>query len=712
MAQAAQSLEDETATAARSGSIEDLALIEDAVDSSLVSLLETYAPPHRFDQLPADGLPGRFSIALNQPLAQFDTFGAKAFAATCQFDASKSVYALVFDPRIPYRKQTIEKIKGLEHPGLLTVYDAATVRLSQWGEARLVAFLDRPQGTRLSEILKDGRRFQDNAILDAFLTPVIEGLMAMHELGLRHGRLNPDNIYVGDKAVLGECISEPHGLSQDYLYEPIERCMADPYGKGMATPKSDAYAVGVLAYELMHGLERFRAMEKSDYIKGLLTYGSYHLFTTNKEISDSFTDFFRGLFNENKTERWGMEQLRSWLGGKRFNLIQPSLPKEASRPFTFMDENYVSLRSLAYAIHHNWPQAAKELRSSKLDRWLQMSAHKPQLAERVERILRTTGGADSKNPKLNNEFTARMIIALDTNGTIRMDKIALNVDGIGTSLAYYLRNHMQSELNQLVDVVAFDLPSFWADMNEGPKTEETSDVLWKLQHLRLQMQSQVIGYGMERAMYTLNPSLPCLSDLLLTHHTTTMEEVLLTLDALAKEKAQNTSLLDRHLAAFLASKLELNKEIKFHNLSKIPKLRDHPELQVMRMLSMAQDRIERRKLVGLNCWVAMRLQKLSEHIHNRKARQQLMDVLRQAASTGYISQVLAALVENNLAKDDLDGFSRAAAMFARNKKRLDVLGNPKTVASMSRDLGGRIAVFTAYVILGITVYVLVEQYYL
>lgn len=711
-AAAAQSLEDETASAARTGSLEDLALIEEHVDSGLTSLLESYTPGYRYEDVPLNGIPDRFMIDMNQPLPQFDSHSAKAYMATCLFQSSRQVYALVCDPRSPYQMRTIEKMRGMQHASLLTLHDAQPVRLSQLDAVRLVLFLDKPMGARLSDLLANGKTFHENYVIEQFLTPIVEGLAVMAEQDIFHGRINPDHIFVDEKVVLGECLSELPGLSQPALYEPVERALADPCGKGSATSKSDGYSLAILAYEMLYGLERYRSVDPITYIKNIHEYGSYHLLTTNRDITDTFNDFFRGLLNEDKHERWGLEHIRQWLGGKRYNIIQPSLPKEASRALTFNGQEYVSLRALAQAIFRNWARAGKELRGARVDRWLEMSAHRRETAEKVERILRSTGGESATAQKLNNEFAARMIVALDPTGPLRMEKIALNVDGLGPCIAHFLLNGMHQELGLLVEVINCDLPNFWADMSEAEKTPETSNTLWKLQHIRLQISMKAIGFGMERAMYTLNPNLPCLSEMLLRYHVTTAEEALAVLDALAVSKGRDTSLLDRHLSAFLASRLEMNKEVKFHQLAKMPALRDNPELQSLHILMLAQERLDKRKLVGLATWCAMRLEKLAENIHNRRTRRQLIEALRNAAATGYLSRVLAVLVESDLAKEDQNGFTRASALYARNFKRLGVLENPKTVAHMSRDLGGRISVFISYLILGITVYVLLEQYYL
>lgn len=712
MAEAARSLQAETAEAGRSGSIEDVALIEEYVDSGLAALLDGHEPRYRFDRLPIDSIPDRFTIHLSQPLPGFDSGNAKAYAATCHYLKDRPIYALVLDNKLPYRTDQIEAMKALQHPGVLTLHEAAHIRLSNPSEVRMVLFFDRPRGRTLAELIASGQSFNEPFIIRTIITPLCEALMAMRDIYVHHGRIHPSNIYLDERLQIGECLSEPCGVRQELLYEPIQRALSDPMGKGPATSQSDAYAIGILAYELLYGLQRFREVDSASWLRYVLEMGVYHVLLSNKEPSEAFTDFFRGTLPENLDERWGIEQVNLWCTGKRFNLIHPSLPNESTRPFLINDTNYFNRRALAHAIHKNWNRAAKDVRHSKLDRWLETSAHHADIADRVERIIRTTGGENSNNVKMNNECLSRVILSLDPMGPIRMDRVAFNVDGAGTATAYFYRQSMQQELNLLSEIIDLDLINYAAEFQEEKRGSATSSAGWKLQNLRAISKMKGIGFGIERVLYALNPGFACQSELLAAHHVTTLDDALYALDALAIKHAHNTSLLDRHLCAFLASRIDLNKEITFSQLAKFPVLRDNPELKAMRILAAAQEKAGRHRLLGLATWAAMRVEKLADNIHNRRARKQLRQSLKSAANTGYISHVLAALIESDVTKDDYTGFAKASMLYARNVQRIETMENPKTVDSMSKDLGARIAVFVAYLVLSITVYILIDQYYI
>lgn len=708
MAQAAASLEPPS----MSSGMDELAMLEEHIDSGLSSLLDSHEPSYRFDALPTDVIPDRFALHFSRPLPALDSGGARAYEASCLFANDRAVYGLVLDAKTPHNTPMISVLSGIAHPHILTPIDAAAIKISQLNEVRMVIFFDRPKGATLADIIASGQTFGEKHIIHNILTPICDALIMLREHGISHGRIHPRHIYIDERVVLGECVSEPQGLSQELIYEPIERALANPVARGFATPKSDVYSLAILTYELMFGASRLREADGALYIKSILEMGAYHLLTASKDLSDDIADFFRGALCEDMQERWGLEQVRNWLGGKRYNLIHPSLPTESSRPFTFADADYYNARAVANAIARNWARAGKDIRQAKLDRWLAVSAHKNDKAERVERIIRSTGGDRSTNPKLNNEMSARLIIALDPNGPIRHEKIAMNIDGIGALAAQLLRHNHTQELAQLIEVVEFDLPNYSGDNATVEKSGIISDILWKFQTIRMYIKQKDLGFGFERLLYSINPHLPCQSDLLLAHHVTDIEHALRVLDSLAIINARDTSLLDRHLCGFLAANINLSKEIKFTHLAKMPKLRDNPELKALKIISMAQEKVGNLKLVGLATWAAMRVEKQIEQIHNRKTRNKLKEKLKNAASSGMINQTLNALTESDMTREDHAGFSKAAAVYDRNRNRIESLSNPKMVEKMSKDMGGRISVFLAYFVLCVTVYILIDEFYI
>lgn len=692
-------------------SADDTPLIEEQIETGLQSLLDGYRTSYDPSGERKDELQQRFTLFPNERIPEFDHAYAKAYRASDAFNPTRQIYAMISENGLPYRQNATQAMLGVSSPYITVPQGAGTVACSHLNESRHVVFMEQPAGIRLSELMKTQPRLHEHKIIDHVLQPAIRAMLAMRERKVSHGNFHPGSIFIGtDQSVIGECFTMPPSTQMHYLYHPLERLMCNPLGHGEPSEQTDAYALGMLAYELLYGLDQFRALEKEDYIKLSINLSTYQLFANNRDFSDAFQDFFRGTLNDNPSERWGLDQLQQWLSGKRFNMIAPSPPKEAVRPYAFGGENFFSRRLLAHVFHGHWREAVKEVRGTKLERWCETSLHRPEMAERIERALRIAGEASTE--RHISDMMSRIIAILDPVGPIRSMSLALRPDAIGPMLAYQLPQEDQTELNQLLGMVESDISSYWAELSDANRGGEMGQTLWKLQRMRPFMKFKTPGFGIERVLYDLNPSLPCQSDMLKQYHITTAAEALRTLDALAKHMAPNTSFLDRHLAAFIASKIDMGKEIRLNDLASIPTLMSNQELVVLKILAKAQqkgDKKEKLELVGLCTWAAMRIEKMIDHIHNRMFRRRLKQQLRRLAATGDLNEVLTAIINREVAVRDYDGFAKAIALHEMNHKKIEKLENPRLLNHMANDMGGKISSTMAYVGLVVTTYIVISN---
>ncbi len=679
--------------------IDEPVLIEEQVDTGLKPLLDSYRPAYPLESETPNTLNRRFSFSPERPLPMLSHAYAKAYEAQDSTNPQRRLYAMVLENRLPYRQQAMADMHGLNNPSGTMLVGYGTVSCSHLGESRMVLFLDQPGGTRLSETIQNQTRIHEHRVIDFVLQPALRALLVMRDKKLSHGNIRPEAFFIGEQTTLGECFSAPPGTLTHYLYEPPERINATPLGRGDADEKGDVYALGVLAYELLYGLDKLKDLGQDEFNRRSLNTGIYHVFSNNREFSDLFSDFFRGVLTDNPNERWGIDQLAQWLGGKRFNMIAPQAPKEAGRSILFMEEEYYSRRLLAYMFQKYWRDTAKELRSLRLDRWVEMSLHRPDMAERLDRAMRIAGNASTERQV--NDMMTRVIAILDPLAPIRCLHIGARPDGFGPLLADLLQNDSPTELNELLNFIETDIANFWSDLDGFNKLGD-SQTFWRLQRVRPFLKSRAFGFGVERLLYELNPSLPCQSELLRAHHITTPADALKALDALAKQAAPDTSFVDRHLAAFLAAKIDMSKEIRLIDLSTMPVLANNPELVVLKIIARTQQKYERLNLVGLSAWAAMRVEKMLDEIHNRVVRKELKLQLKKLASSGSMNDVLSAVVNREIALQDHEGFAKAIALHQINHMKIERFQNPKLIERHANDLGGRLASLIASAVLIIT----------
>lgn len=682
-------------------------LIEEKVETGLAELMASCRSNFSPGGEHKDELQSRFTIHVQRPLPSFSHDTAKAFEATDTANPDRACYALVLDNWLPYRMRMLEMVAGNNHSNLQNVLGFGTVNLSHLNEARMVIVFERIDGKRLSESAAGEKRIHEHQVIDHVLSPLAKALQLFRDKEMVHGGINMQSVFLGENFVLSECVSYPCGHYQHYLYEPLERLMADQNAKGAGDAKTDVYAAGVLAFELIYGIEHLHKLSRDDYIRAALELGPYQIFSAGREISVNMADFFRGILNDNRHERWDLDQMVAWLGGKRFNMIVPPTPREATRALTFVGQEFYSRRALANAFHKNWRVAIKEVRNLRLDRWFEMSMHRPELADRVERILRIGGEATSE--KNNNDMMSRLVSNLDPVGPIRTTDLALRPEGIGQLLADLFQRGLPQEMSQLMDVLEYDIPNYWAYLTEESKSNFLSQILWRCQRVRPYIKNRALGFGLERLLYEFNPNIACQSSIVKKHHVLTLPELLRTLDAIAHQQAPHTSFIDRHLIAFIAAKLEMGKEQKITDLTAMPTLANHQELIALRILGKAQQRHEKLVLPGLATWVAMRVELLLNEVHNRTNRKKLKLKLKTAAASGNINDVLSIIVNREMATKDFEGFARAVALYEHNDNAIAQLNNPKLIGRHANELGGRIAMLIAYFILFTSAYLMFSQ---
>lgn len=674
-------------------------LIEEQVDTGLKELMESFRPTYTPGGSVADELDERFLLHVDEPLKELDHPYAQAFKATDRNAAKHQAYALVLSTGLPYRQQAITDAIGLNNPYVSVPLGAGTMRCSHLNESRFVIFLELPKGRPLTSLIQSKTRLHESKVISNILLPACQGLIALRERKIHHGNLRPETFFYGDTPMLGECFSALPSALGSYLYESSERMMADPLGQGDANEKSDVFALGMLAFELMYGLEKFKAMTRDEFIQRVLRQGTYGVLAGNRDFPAAILDFFRGTLNDNIVERWTLDQTLQFLEGKRFNLIAPAAPKDASRPFNFAGESILGRRLLAHLLHRNWREAVKDIYSLHIERWCESGLHRPELVEPMERAVRI-GSDRNANERQISDMMVRVLTLLDTNGPLRSRSLSVRPDGIPVMYAA-LYGKDEAEFNQLVTMIDSDAPGYWSEQSTLPKTNDFSQAIWRIQRARpfVNVKNRMLGFGFERALYDLNPSLPCQSPLVKAYHITSVPDLLLTLNVLAKSQTAEHSIVDKHIAGFIASKIDMRKQVRLADLTSIHSLHNNQDLIMLLILGKAQQRHPHLDLVGLATLSAMHIEKMLAEVHNRLIRKQQKLKLKKRAASGNINEVLVCVLNRDVGDEDNRGFVLAMAQHEINFKKMEFLNNPLIVQYRTRKMGGQMALMISYIAL-------------
>lgn len=651
--------------------------------------LRAYRPTYSLSGVTPNVLNGRYHIRTDQPLPEFSRPQMKACAVADANGVLMPYYAAICESSLPYRHTSMEKLMGVDHPHLIRLVDHGVVLLGDMGEQRHVLLFEKPQGRTLAELMAEGMTFNEQRLHEQILTPLSSVLTALEELGINHCYINPNNIFISEKVVLGECISQPAGYAQEFIYEPVERIAAIPQGKGGGSLKVDVYAIGVLVVEVLFRLTRLRTLTQEQLISVMLQQGCYNVIAGNGEFSEYFHDLLRGTLCDDPADRWGPAQLAQWITGKRFNIIHPSTPREASRPFSFEGKDYFNRKALAHAFFTHWESARNFIRGAKLERWMEQSIQLTDEAELLTQLFNSVSSSN-KSAKKANDLLTRTLIILDPSGPIRTEHLAFNADAVGKMLSEAIYNKRQTDLALVIDVMVNDLAHFWTERQRMRLTSEFQESIWKIQNVRSMLTNNHLGFGIERCLYEMNHDLPCYSPLLKAHYVTNLSELMQVLDALATEKPSEFSLFDRHLAAFTACKAMINTEVRINEISAYsPALAQNRELQALMLFAKAQSKSGLRSLPGLSMHAALTVLGILENVHSQKIRETLAERVRQVASDGSIQTVLNALLDPTQLERDHHGYNHAREMYLRNQFEINKLRDREELKKKVKDRAHR-----------------------
>ena len=148
-------------------------------------------------------------------------------------------------------------VARLKDPGLVAVYDQGLDARHPFLVMELV------EGGTLRELLAERGPMPPHAVA-AVLRPVLGGLAAAHRAGLVHRDVKPENVLISDEGDvkivdfgLVRAVAEAGITSTSVILGTAAYLSPEQVRDGSASPRSDVYAAGIVAYELLTGQTPF-----------------------------------------------------------------------------------------------------------------------------------------------------------------------------------------------------------------------------------------------------------------------------------------------------------------------------------------------------------------------------------------------------------------------------------------------------------------------
>jgi len=670
---------------------------------SVRSLSQDQAPP---GEAAAGLIAGRYRVDLENPLPHLDTAGGKAYAVTDQRDSAARLYAIVQDPGMPQRKEAVESLLATPATNILNPLAQETLIPGRGQPERLITLFEAPGGPSLADP-KAGLPVNGHRLRKHLVPGLLKALRALHDRRICHRAIHPGNVFFTnetlDEIVLGDCVSAPPGADQPAYCEPLERAAAEPHGRGEGEQESDLFAVGATLLTAHLGSMPGGGRNAEKLHAARVAQGSFWALSGGAEIPGIVGSLMRGLLNDDPGERWTLSEIAAWLESAMPSRRSVNTLWTFARPVTFRRETYSDRRLLARDLAQHPLEAAAFLRSLDFSSWVPNMITTELFSERLERLLAVQPEADlSSSRHGDHAMVARVCAHFDPQGPVRFRSLLVCIDGIGPALAQAYRAGDETRQAQFEDLFAGNvLPSILEIVAERNPTVQR--MIYALSEAGKQVRKKTPGSGLTRALYDLNESLPCLSEQFRDRWIETPEGLLQALDARAGGASELSSLLDAHVLAFFASRVE-GAQRYVEQLGTGGSDRVRRMATVIDLLAFLQSKLKAGKLTNLCEQLAKALRGLVKELHSKTRREAALETLEQLGRKGDIRQLANALDFAHLIERDSREFTaarRQLADIAHKRRQLSRPVKPDDPTArvagyrLSAALGGLVLLGTA-----------------
>lgn len=603
-------------------------------------------------------------IYTNSPLPEYDSGPVKAYLARSRDRGASNFFALVCEKHLMPRIGSLTGYKRLTGPAIVPLESSGTTFWTPAKEERYIFLYKNVLGRRIQALgQEEAMGWRQETVMDTVVKPIAAMLQEFRDTSFVHGAIRPTNMYADTATgkvqhiILGDCLSLPPSYMQPALYEPIERAMAHPVSRGVGTIADDLYAFGVSLAVILRSHDPLQGKNAHDIIREKVEIGSYAAITGKDRFKGSILELLRGLLHDDPRERWTVDEMMTWLDGRRLSPKQSMKLKKAARPITYANQKYLLAPLLAMDIDTNPSETARIVESGDLNQWLERSLEDEELTERVANAVRSVHERGT-GPGYEERLAASLSSALDPYAPIRYKGLRAMGDGLGSALAEAVTQ--KQDIVRFVELFSQNVAFNWLTSSQNPSID-TGSLISRFDMCRNYIRHGKVGYGVERCIYTLCPEAPCMSEKLKGFYVQSPEELINAFEQLCQKGEQNV-LLDRHCMAFLSVK---EPKVIDASLIDLGAYEDHRRvLGNLRTFGAIQKRFNLGNYPALAKMLSEALSMVYARYHDREVREKLETNTKKFAVDGDLAKMASLLSNPDVIQKDLNMFKGAMREYA------------------------------------------------
>lgn len=619
-------------------------------------------------------LNGEIEILHNSRLEQYDNGPALAYSARPADMASQGSYVALICPHglIP-RARIGPSYAGIINTCLAKLVASGKVFWPPDNAERYCFVYENNLGEPLLKAKEQaGHGMKADLVMHAVIRPIVGVLHDLRDKDVAHGCIRPSNIFDGGKkqierVILGDCLSLPPSYSQPALYEPIERALCDPNGKGHLTIEDDIYSFGITVSIMMRTNNPLKGLSDEEIIRQKMEKGSYGAITGHDRFTGPVLEFLRGVLCDDRRQRWTVDDITAWLDGQRLSPKQGSKKPKAARPVQFNGKRYFQPSQLALDMNKNQAESIQLIESGALKQWIERSLEDGMASGRLESAVESTLEY-GRGSGYWERMISRVMIALDPDFPISIKDMRVHPDGIPNMLASAF--YENRDLMPFMDLINQKAVIFWLNCQYDDRADY-GVLVSRFDGCRAFLRQKNVGYGIERCLYFLNPECPCLSEKLEGYYIRNPEDLMYAYEDMSKNPNRPDMFLDRHIVAFLSVKerqvvdpylIELNAAEYFQRV-----------MANVKCLASIQKRAKMEAFPGIANWIADILAPVYERYHDRQLREKLQERIDKIKDSGDLMKMAGILDNPETIQKDLIAFKKAMNSYHELQEDLEML---------------------------------------
>jgi hypothetical protein len=646
-----------------------------------------------------------FKIHLDEEIHELSNKFCKYYHASNLDDESR-FFAIVYESSFIVPVMTIDSLCKNPIDGVNKILSWSIVRISSDNLERLVVIVNsyNYSNNLLSYVEKNGSiSLSSNEKIIEKITNVISELSAR---GIYGYNISPFNILMNEDQDtmlnLREFInSYPYFNEKDqYIAPELIECLK--VSRRTKNCKQDIYALGVTIFYSFSALSPWEKFsQEGEYNEQRLAEGSYKYLTQKTQFSKKIRIFLRSVVHDSPSIRWDTKNIYDWLGDKKDETIYDSPNSINKYTIGFNNQNYSNPKSLSYAMFRFWEKANKFIKDAKFLLWVGKQQFSNETVASIKSVIDarykdsmfdTNGVSIYSDQKLT-----KLLSIIDPNGSLRYETIAVSAESIPETLQHLQTLKKQSLFKEVIKIMKDKNWQNYTSIYSPGFLEETKGNEF---HYLAERSDNTLSYkNNERLIYSFNPYLPCLSSMLNGKYVNNIKELLLALDSYA-QKQPNNFIIDRHVSAFIAAKLDLKDNIKSVILLNFPKFAEHHTVKSLSTLNLLYQHEPDVKITNICKAISLELIKLfDQYLHNTEFKKHVVNKIESVAEEGSIPKIIDIFSNQQQFIDDYNGYYQACKQAKSLEEEIMTLSaEVSNFNNASIILGQKTTVLASYIL--------------